>query len=246
MRSFSARASFSRGAAGVHRLLPHSLRARSSCPIRSPSSPSGSRSLASISSRMLLMRSMVERMSVTASVGDRHAVAELAHQRLGGMRQRFQPGQAEKAAGALDGMDEAKDVAEDLAVVRLLLEAHEFGVDPIETLVGLGQEFPQQVVHTRRLSHTALLPARRIPLRQRARQTRALTARRRAPDRNAASVLPKGLISVAGTDNAAERRGRSPPRNALTATVSGRLKPTASPSPPAESASPQSRARMPA
>ena len=65
--------------------------------------------------------------------GDRHSVAELAHQRLGGMRQRLQPGQSEKAASAFDGMDEAKDVAEDLGVVRVLLEAHEFGVDPVET-----------------------------------------------------------------------------------------------------------------
>ncbi len=32
-------------------------------------------------------------------------------------------------------------------VVRLLLEAHELDVDDVEALVGLGQEFPQQVVH---------------------------------------------------------------------------------------------------
>ena len=82
--------------------------------------------------------------------GDRHPVAELAHQRLGGMRQRLQPGQSEKAAGAFDGVDEAKDVAEDLGVVRVLLEAHEFGVDPVETLVGLGQKLPQEVVHDTR------------------------------------------------------------------------------------------------
>ena len=89
--------------------------------------------------------------------GDRHAVAELAHQRFGGVRQRFEPGQSEKAAGALDGMDEAKDVAEDFAVVRLLLEAHELGVDPVETLAGLGQELAQQVVHTNALVATRAL-----------------------------------------------------------------------------------------
>ena len=32
---------------------------------------------------------------------DRHAVAELAHQRLAGMGQRFQPRQTQKAAGPL-------------------------------------------------------------------------------------------------------------------------------------------------
>ena len=80
--------------------------------------------------------------------GDRHAVAEFAHQRFGGVRQRFQPRQREKAASAFDGVNQAKNIAEDGAVVRLLLEADEFGVDQIETLVGLGQELTQQVVHT--------------------------------------------------------------------------------------------------
>ena len=80
--------------------------------------------------------------------GDRHAVAEFAHQRLGGMRQRFQPRQREKAARAFDGVNQAKNIAENGAVVRFLLEADEFGVDQIETLVGLSQEFTQQVVHT--------------------------------------------------------------------------------------------------
>ena len=84
--------------------------------------------------------------------GDRHAVAELAHQRFGGMRQRFEPRQPEKAAGALDGVDEAEDVVENLGVVGLLLETHELDVDHVEALVRLGEEFPQQVVHGNRPS----------------------------------------------------------------------------------------------
>src|SRR5208282_1432809 len=93
-------------------------------------------------------------------------------------------------------MDEAKNVAEDVAVVRLLLEAHEFGVDPVQTLVGLGQELTEQVVHTRRLVRTrACRPALHAPSPP-ARRTRAFAARcRRLTDR--LSVLPKGLISVA-------------------------------------------------
>ena len=62
--------------------------------IRSWSVPSGSASVASSPARISLMRSMVDRISVTASAGDRHAVAEFAHQRLAGMGQRFQPRQA--------------------------------------------------------------------------------------------------------------------------------------------------------
>ena len=66
-------------------------------------------------------------------VGRRHAVAKLAHQRLGGMRQRFQPRQTEEAAGALDGVHETEDVIEDLGVVRILLETHELDVHDVET-----------------------------------------------------------------------------------------------------------------
>ena len=40
------------------------------------------------------------------------------------------------------------------AVIRLLLETHELGIDQIEALAGLGQELPQQLVHTRRLVTT--------------------------------------------------------------------------------------------
>ena len=91
------------------------------------------------------MRSMVERTSVTASVGQ--AIAELAHHALGGMGERLEPRQAEKAARSLDGMNQTKNVAEDLAVIGLLLEAYEFRVHAIETFIGLGQELTQQVVH---------------------------------------------------------------------------------------------------
>ena len=78
---------------------------------------------------------------------DRKPVAELPHHAFGGMRQRLEPRQAEKAAGSLDGVNQTKNVAEDLAVVGLLLEAHEFRVYTIETFIGLGQELTQQVVH---------------------------------------------------------------------------------------------------
>jgi hypothetical protein len=44
-------------------------------------------------------------------------------------------------------VDETKNIIEYLGVVRVLLEAHELDVDDVETLVGLGHEFPQQVVH---------------------------------------------------------------------------------------------------
>ena len=63
------------------------------------------------------------------------------------MRQRFEPRQPEETAGPLDGVDETKNVTEKPGVVRILLEPDEFHVDGVETLVGLGQELTQQLVH---------------------------------------------------------------------------------------------------
>jgi hypothetical protein len=79
--------------------------------------------------------------------GHRHAVAELAHQRFGGMRECFQPRQAEKAAGPLDGVNKAEDVIQNLGVVRFLLEPHQLIVDRIQALAGLRQKLPQQIIH---------------------------------------------------------------------------------------------------
>ncbi len=75
--------------------------------------------------------------------GDRHAVAEFAHQGLAGMGQRFQSRQSQKAARALDGVDEAEDVIQYLGVVRILLEPHQLIVDRVQALAGLGQKLPQ-------------------------------------------------------------------------------------------------------
>ena len=78
-----------RGAATARRCS--TMRSRSE--IRSSSAPSGSRCSRSSDSRICLMRSMVARIERDGVAGRRHAVAKLAHQRLGGMRQRFQPRQ---------------------------------------------------------------------------------------------------------------------------------------------------------
>ena len=78
---------------------------------------------------------------------DRHAVAEFAHQRLAGMGQRFQPRQPQEAAGALDGVDQAEDVIQNLRVARVLLEPHQLIVDRIQALAGFGQKLPQQIIH---------------------------------------------------------------------------------------------------
>ena len=70
------------------------------------------------------------------------------------MRQRLEARQAEETAGALDGVDEPEDVAQDRLVVRVPLEPHELDVDGVEVLAGLGQELAQQIVHRRTRTQT--------------------------------------------------------------------------------------------
>jgi hypothetical protein len=53
-------------------------------------------------------------------------------------------------------MNEPEDVIENLCVVRVLLETHELDVNHVETFVGLGDKFSQQVVHKKRLRRRAL------------------------------------------------------------------------------------------
>ncbi|MGY4499357.1 hypothetical protein ACVWYH_003288 [Bradyrhizobium sp. GM24.11] len=97
------------------------------------------------------MRSIEDRYQRHRRSRHRHAVAELAHQRLAGMRQRFKPRQSEEAARTLDGVDQAEDVIQDLGVVRLLLELHQLIVDGVQALAGLRQKLPQQIIHELRL-----------------------------------------------------------------------------------------------
>ena len=73
----------------------------------------------------------------------RHAVTEFTHQRLAGMGERLKPRQSEKAAGAFDGVDKAKNVIQYLGVVRVLLEPNQLIVDRVEALARLGQKLPQ-------------------------------------------------------------------------------------------------------
>ena len=93
------------------------------------------------------MRSMVARISVTASPVTGTPSRNLPIRASAACASASSRGRSEEAAGALDGVDEAEDVVENLGVVGLLLETHELDVDHIEAFVRLGQEFPQQVVH---------------------------------------------------------------------------------------------------
>src|SRR6476620_8622651 len=68
------------------------------------------------------------------------------------MRHRFKPGQSEEAARALDGVNQAEDVIQDLGVIRLLLELHQLIVDGVQALAGLRQKLPQQIIHELRLT----------------------------------------------------------------------------------------------
>ena len=102
------------------------------------------------------------------------------------MCERFKARQPKKPASPFDGMDQPEDVIENLRVVRILLKTHELDVDHVETLVRLGDKFPQQVVHKKTPSSTGLA---RPPL----------------SVGSAASVSVKRLILVAGPRHPAAR-----------------------------------------
>ena len=115
--------------------------------MRSWSVPSGSVSVASSPAEDLLDAVDAGENQRHRIRSDRHAVTELAHQCLAGVGERFEPRQPEEAASALDGVDQAEDVIQDLGVVRLLLEPHQLIVDGVQALAGLRQKLPQQIVH---------------------------------------------------------------------------------------------------
>ena len=75
--------------------------------------------------------------------------AQLVEDRLAGMGDLLQPGQAEKAAGALDGVDQAEDQRDGLLVVGCLFEPHEGKIELGEALQGLGHKIGEQIVQPR-------------------------------------------------------------------------------------------------
>ncbi len=69
------------------------------------------------------------------------AVTEAAQQGFAGVRHGFEARQAQEATGALHGVNEAKNVVERLAVVRIGFEPDQFAIDDLEAFSGLGQKF---------------------------------------------------------------------------------------------------------
>ncbi len=80
-----------------------------------------------------------------------HTVAKFPEHVLARVRDFFQARQTEKTAGALDGVHQTKDIAENPIVARVLLELDQFDVEDREIFRRLGQKFIQQVIHSRTL-----------------------------------------------------------------------------------------------
>src|SRR5205085_3943387 len=99
--------------------------------------------------------------------------AQPAEQALAVVGQRLQPGEAEEAARALDGVDGAEDAVEQFPVARGRLQGHQVAVELLEVLAALEQELLDQVlvVHGRAplsrspapAGSSAAAPARRAP-----------------------------------------------------------------------------------
>ncbi len=69
------------------------------------------------------------------------AVAEAAEQGFAGVGHGFEARQPQKAAGALDRVDEAENVIERLAFGGIGFELDQFAIDDLKAFGGFGQEF---------------------------------------------------------------------------------------------------------
>ena len=65
------------------------------------------------------------------------------------MRDGFKARQADEAARALDGVNQAENVVERRLVAGITLEAHKLDVDHVEAFSRFRQEFTEQIVHSR-------------------------------------------------------------------------------------------------
>jgi hypothetical protein len=74
-------------------------------------------------------------------------VAQPAQQVLARVTQLLEPGEVEKAAGALDGVNRPKDVGNDLGVARILLEQHQLLLHPLQVFAALDDELANHIVH---------------------------------------------------------------------------------------------------
>jgi hypothetical protein len=70
------------------------------------------------------------------------------------MRDGGQSRQPEEAAGPLDRVNQAKDVAQKAFVIRILLELNEFDVQLCQAFVAFSEKLTEQIVHFRILRHS--------------------------------------------------------------------------------------------
>jgi hypothetical protein len=78
-------------------------------------------------------------------VENHFAVAQAAQQIFTRVGDRFELGEPQKTAGALDGVDGAENTGQSFAVAGIPLQLHEFAVQRIQVLVALDQKFADDV-----------------------------------------------------------------------------------------------------
>ena len=86
------------------------------------------------------------------------AVAKTAQHLFRRMGDALQPQQADKAAGALDGVHQAEDAGQGLGIVRIAFETHEFAIQGLEALACFRDEVAQNLVHSLSLISAAAVP----------------------------------------------------------------------------------------
>ena len=111
---------------------------------------SGKSSPLSIAATISPMRSMIASTALTSgAVGLAAAGADVGERVLGGVAQRLEPREVEKAAIAFDGVDEAEDGIEPRAVVGLGFPGDDLAAQGFEHLAAFGNEIGNQIVHRR-------------------------------------------------------------------------------------------------
>ena len=80
----------------------------------------------------------------------KRTVPERAQNILPGVRNGLETAETQEATGPLDGMDQPEDVAQQLRVIRMLLERDELAVERLNPLARLRHELLDDIVHAGR------------------------------------------------------------------------------------------------
>src|SRR5208337_337084 len=81
------------------------------------------------------------------TIGGQLTFAQLTQQVFAGMGQRFQPLEAQKSGGALDGMHRTEYLSNQSRILRPLFQIGQTALHAVQPFLALDQELPRQLIH---------------------------------------------------------------------------------------------------